>query len=180
MPFFYGVQFVAEPKKTKKVKAKRKPGRPKEKPGDKCDLRQIERLAGLGFIDSEIAGIIGVCEKTFTNWKKDDEFVTVLKRGKSVKDSEVVQALHRMATGYKIGERTYEAIKLSNGTITQHQKVKTVIKHIQPRATAAIYWLNNRRPGDWSNRPIDEDGDKIDDRERDAIIAAMDALTTPR
>jgi hypothetical protein len=179
------VHFVAERKKASKVKAKRKPGRPKEKPGDKCDLVQIERLAGLGFTDKEIAGIIGIAERTITDWKKDAEFSAVLKRGKAVKDSEVVQSLHKMAIGYKVCEKSFEAIKYGageagQGKITKHQLVKTVIKNVQPNVTAAIFWLKNRQPDRWRDRPIEQDPDKIDDRARDAIVAAMDALTTPQ
>jgi len=180
---------VAVNKKTKeqvkKDKGRGRTGRPKELPGDKCDLVQVERLAGLGFIDEEIAGIIGVCIRTFTTWKKDAEFIAILKRGKAVQDAKVVQSLLKQALGYQVCEKTYEAIKYGagqaqQGKVSKHQLVKTVIKNIQPSVTAAIFWLKNRQPDRWRDRPIDTSGDQIPDSERDAITSAMDTATTPR
>lgn len=135
--------------KPKPTKTKNKGGRPPEAVEDKIDLLQVEKLAGLGLTDVEIGHVIGVTEQTVNNWKTDDEFLLVLKRGKEKADSRVVQSLYKRACGYKFLEKTIEGIKTPAGKLTTMQRIKTVVKEVEPNVTACIFWLKNRRPQDW-------------------------------
>jgi hypothetical protein len=73
-------------------------GRKKEVPSQKVDLGEVEKLAELGFTDVEIASWFGLSERTITNYKKDPEFLAVLKRGKMNADREVLRSLYKNAT----------------------------------------------------------------------------------
>ena len=135
------------------AKTKNKGGRPKEKPGDKCDLIQVEKLAGLGMTDIEIGYVLGVTEQTVNNWKTDEGFLLALKTGKAKANSRVVESLYKRALGYEYEEVTYEAMRLNSTSLpsvtTTPVKVKTVVKHIEPNPTAMIFWLKNRQPDRW-------------------------------
>lgn len=129
---------------------KSKGGRPKEKVEDKIDLLQVRKLAGYNLTDVEIADVLGICERTLNNYKKDPGFLAALKRGKVQADSRVIESLYKRATGYKFLEKTIEGIMGPGGTrLTAMQKVKTVVKHVEPNVAACIFWLKNRRPQDW-------------------------------
>jgi len=130
----------------KKTKPKNKGGRPKEDVADKVDFEQVEKIAGLGMTDVEIGYILGVTERTVNNWKKDERFLSALKRGKAIANAQLVETFFKRANGYTVEEVTYEAIKYGNGTVTKNQKVKTVVKHIEPNPTCLIFGLKNRMP----------------------------------
>jgi len=71
--------------------AKHKGGRPSKLA--KIDLGEVERLAGLGLTDEEMAIVLDVSPRAFAGYKKNSEFLQALKRGKPKKDTEVVQRL---------------------------------------------------------------------------------------
>lgn len=71
--------------------------RPKEKVTDKVDLKEIERLAGLGLTDVEIGYVLDLTEQTINNYKKDNEFFLALKRGKEKADLRVTESLYKKA-----------------------------------------------------------------------------------
>lgn len=121
--------------------AKRK-GRPKEKPEDKVDLAQVERLASLGLTDKEIGIALGLSERTINRYKKDDEFLSVLKKGKEISDKRVERSLFERATGYTHPE---EKIFQYEGQIIRADTKK----HYPPDTTAIIFWLKNRKPDEW-------------------------------
>lgn len=169
-------------------KTKNKGGRPKEDIADKVDFHQIKTLAGFNHTEAEIALIIGVCERTFENYKKDERFVAALKKGKAYCNSRVIQSLYKRATGYSVKEVTYEAIKFDSQTLSVKPKaikVKTVIKHIEPNTTAMIFWLKNRCE-DWrdvrdnapGNKPPADHAAKVDKLIADAEARAERAGET--
>lgn len=69
----------------------KKRGRPSKL--DKIDLKQVEVLAGYGFKDTEIAGILGIAESSLNNYKKNPKFMESLKTGKDKADAQVARAL---------------------------------------------------------------------------------------
>lgn len=110
-------------------------------------LIKIEGWARDGLIDEQIAKNIGINVSTLYEWKKRfNEISEALKKGKEVIDREVENALLKKALGYDFEESktTYH-----NGELFEEIVYK---KHVQPDTTAMIYWLNNRKPGEWSNR----------------------------
>lgn len=142
------------------AKLKNKGGRPKEDVADKVDFEQVERLGGLGMTDVEIGYILGYNESTINKYKTDKRFLQALKDGKAKANGEVVAALYKRARGYSYKETTYEAIKFGNGNITKNEKVKMVIKHVEPNPTAIIFFLKNRMPNRYRDVKTDAPDDK--------------------
>ncbi len=95
-------------------------GRPKKL--DNIDLAEVEKLASLGLTDVEIAGWLGICRKTLSNYKKQEkEFLHTIAGGKLKADLQVVKSLYKRAT---------------EGNDT----------------TAMKFWLMNRRTRDWRDK----------------------------
>lgn len=130
---------------------KKKRGRPLKY--SDVNLKQVNKLAGFGLIDTEIADYLGIVESTFYKWKNDyPEFSEALKTGKLKADAKVIKSLHKRALGYKHPE---DKIFIQEGSTI----VVPTIKHYPPDTTAIIYWLSNRQPDKWKRNP-EGDGDK--------------------
>lgn len=116
-------------------------------------IEQAEKLAKYGLIDKEIAEFFGVTEKTLNNWKQaHPDFLQSLKKGKEISDSEVIRSLYDRATGYSHPE---DKIFNHNGK----EMVVPTTKHYPPDTTACIFWLKNRIPEDWREKPTPDDED---------------------
>lgn len=106
-------------------------------------LIQIEGWARDGLIDEQIAQNMGISYSTFKDWKKKfSDFSAVLKRGKEVVDRQVENALLKTAVGYVYEEET----------VTNTGEVVTVRKYSKPNTTAQIFWLKNRKRGQWTDK----------------------------
>ena len=91
-------------------------------------------LAQAGLTDEQIAEEIAIHTDTLYQWRKvHPEFSEALKEGKATPDDEVEAALLRRAKGFKYAEGGKEKVAL-------------------PDTTACIFWLKNRRPGDWRDK----------------------------
>jgi len=111
-------------------------------------------MAKTGLTDKQMAGELGITEKTLNNWKNaHEEFLLSLKRGKEEPDSKVEDALYQRALGYSHPE---DKIFNQNGV----PLVVPTIKHYPPDPTAIIFWLKNRRPDKWRDKQeIEHSGD---------------------
>lgn len=120
-------------------------GRPKEPVSGKVDYAQLLILCTKGFTDKELAAFYKVSEVTINNWKKDEQFSLVLKEGKLLADSKVERALFERACGYK-----HKAVKMfcSEGSIVEGEYEE----HYPPDPTSMIFWLKNRKPGEWKDK----------------------------
>jgi len=108
------------------------------------NLLLIEGWARDGLTDEQIAYNMGISRSTLGEWKKKYPVISdALKRGKEVVDRQVENALLKRALGYEYDEVTYE-----NG-----KEVKRVRKQVQPDTTAQIFWLKNRKPHEWRDKP---------------------------
>jgi len=106
-------------------------------------------LCLLGATDKDLAGALQVTEQTINNWKKEHkDFVLALKKGKIVADGEVAKALYLRATGYSHPE---DKIFNDEGT----PLIVPTIKHYPPDPTSCIFWLKNRQPQLWRDKPDD-------------------------
>lgn len=74
---------------------KNKGGRPSKL--EKINMAEVERLAGLGLTDEEMATMLGIAVSTLNNYKKNREFMEALKRGKTKVDAVVVNRLLQKA-----------------------------------------------------------------------------------
>lgn len=111
-------------------------------------LVRLEGWARNGLTEEQIAKNIGISRSTLSEWKiKFPEIAESLKKGKEVVDIQVENALLKRALGYKHTEM--EIIKSEkNGTT-----IKTVTKEVAPDVVAQIFWLKNRNPDVWRDKP---------------------------
>ena len=120
-------------------------------------LLLIESWARDGLTDEMVAKKIGINPATLYKWiDKYSEIGEALKKGKAPVDIEVENALLKRAMGYDYEEVITEAY----GDGKKH--VKKVKRHVPPDVGAAIFWLKNRKPRNWRERPLeDQTGDAI-------------------
>ena len=115
---------------------------------------QAGKLCRLGATDKEIAYFFGVAERTLNDWKKaHPEFMQSLKAGKLLADAEVADKLYNRALGYE-----HDDVKIFN------DQGKPLIvpckKNYPPDTAAAIFWLKNRQPDKWREKPVESDQDE--------------------
>lgn len=120
-------------------------------------LTLLEGWARDGLTDEQIAGNIGINTSTLYDWKnKFPKISEALKKGKEVVDIQVENALLKRALGYDFQETRVEKSD-KDGT-----KVIQTLKHIPADTTAQIFWLKNRRPDKWRDKPeIPGDSDML-------------------
>lgn len=111
---------------------------------------QARKLCLLGFTDKQLAAFFGVNESTINRWKdKYPEFCKSIKSGKVVADAQVAESLFKRATGIEVTEVEVR----DDGK----KKVKRITKRpIPPDTTAQIFWLKNRQPELWRDKPTVE------------------------
>ena len=129
-------------------------------------LLKIEGWARDGLTDEQIAANIGIGYSTLQPWKsKYQDIQDTLKRGKEIVDRQVENALLRRALGYE-----YEEVreKYESGVLTERTVTK---KEVVADTTAQIFWLKNRKPDKWRDKPNYEDSSELD--RLDAILKGL-------
>ena len=102
-------------------------------------LLLIEGWARDGLTDAQIAKNMGISYSTFKEWKgKYSAISASLKRSKEVVDREVENALFKSAIGF----------------------VGPDEKYYPPNITAQIFWLKNRKPAAWRDKPVEVESDE--------------------
>lgn len=104
---------------------------------------------------------MGVSYSTLCEWKdhRFPEILEALKKGKAPVDIEVENALLKRATGYTVTIKKPIKVKTKRqlkdkGTIEEeHIEFVEEEIYIAPDTTAQIYWLKNRRPDKWRDKP---------------------------
>ncbi len=109
-------------------------------------IQQAEKLCRLGATDLEIADFFEIDVRTLYRWKGDNEaFCQALKVGKDVADERVERSLFARANGY---EHEEVDIRVVGGGIVQ----TPIRKFYPPDTTACIFWLKNRKAGEWREK----------------------------
>lgn len=107
-------------------------------------------LCKLGATDKELADFFGVAVSTISKWKVDyPSFSEALKQGKELADARVASSLYNRAVGYEHKEDKifqYEGAPI----------IVPTVKRYPPDTTAGIFWLKNRRPDLWRDKPKEE------------------------
>jgi len=136
---------------------------------------QAAKLCRLGATEKDLADFFEVSERTLLTWKgQHPEFLLALKQGKALADAEVADRLYQRALGYSHPE---DDIRVCDGVIV----TTPTMKHYPPDTTACIFWLKNRRPDRWRDRPdpIHDDDPppsvKVVIEVQDASVADADA-----
>lgn len=115
----------------------------------------IECWARDGLTDEQIAKKLGISKTTLYKYLSEHfELSELLKKGKEVIDCEVENALLKRAMGYEY-EEIQNSIEDDAGKIKK-KAVKTK-KVLVPDVTAQIFWLKNRRPDKWRDKPVGDD-----------------------
>lgn len=110
-------------------------------------LTLLEGWARSGLTDEQLAANMGCSCSTLYEWKKKySEISDALKKGKEVVDIQVENALLKRALGFEYDEVMVEESK--NG-----KKKRVTKKMVVPDTTAQIFWLKNRCPDKWRDKP---------------------------
>mgnify|MGYP005799042131 CR=1 FL=1 len=142
-------------------------------------LLKIEGWARDGLTDEQIAANIGISRSTLNAWKdRYSDISDTLKKGKEVVDREVENALLKRALGYEYTETIREAVKDPDSGTIEMRVTKEVTKQIIPDTTAQIFWLKNRKPDKWRDKPMYEDTSELD--KLDAILKGLKENATNR
>lgn len=115
--------------------------------------RQAKALCKLGATDKDLADAFSVSELTINRWKLEfPEFRKSLTRDKDQVDGQVQQRLFMRAMGY-----SQEAVK----HMVVAGKLRTIkyTERFPPDVTACIFWLKNRQPALWRDKPEGVTGD---------------------
>ena len=137
---------------------------------------EAQKLCKLGATDAELADFFAVSIVTIWAWQRRyPEFLSALKAGKQEADDRVERSLYQKAIGY-----TFDAVKIfcsKDGDVTQ----VPYREHAAPDTTAAIFWLKNRRSGDWREKTehiVRNETSVLSDDELGRIAAGSGAGTT--
>lgn len=111
-------------------------------------LLLLEGWARDGLTDEQLAEKMEISPSTLYEWKvKYPEISEALKKGKEIVDIQVENALLKRALGYEYME---ERVEISD---KDGRKVIQTTKTVPPDTTAQIFWLKNRRPDKWRDKP---------------------------
>ena len=125
-----------------------------------------------GLSEEQISKNMGVSRSTLKEWKQKYPAISAtLKKGKEVADIEVENALYKRAVGYDYEETKVEVE--ANGK----KKITKFTRHVAPDVTAQIFWLKNRKPEKWRDKPMPA---VVTEKEVDLLSAAfkeLEALT---
>jgi hypothetical protein len=107
---------------------------------------QARKLCALGATNAQLADFFDVAISTVSLWMVQyKDFSDAVKVPKAEADQMVEQSLYRRAMGYEHDEVD---IRVVNGEVVQ----TPVRKYYPPDSTAMIFWLKNRKPGDWRDK----------------------------
>ena len=109
-------------------------------------------MAVKGSTDQEIADAFGISRMTLHRWKKQfPELKEAIDDAKAIADSQVEKSLYRRALGFETVETEEIADVDEKGKVTV-TGIKTKRKQVAPDTMAIMYWLNNRKRGQWAQR----------------------------
>lgn len=109
---------------------------------------QAAKLCSLGATDQEIADFFEIDVRTVYRWKHDhDEFCQAIKSAKEAADERVERSLYQRAIGYEQKE-----VKIFMPSGAEAPVYAPFTAKVAPDTTAAIFWLKNRRAGEWRDK----------------------------
>lgn len=115
-------------------------------------LLMLQGWARDGLTDEQISDKMGIGTTTLYRWLNDfGEIRAALKKGRSPVDVEVENALLKRALGFTYDEVIEEEETLPSGKSRSYKR--TVTKTVPPDVTAQIFWLKNRKPAQWRDKP---------------------------
>lgn len=125
-------------------------------------LLLLEGWARDGLTDEQIAKNMDISRSTLNEWrKKYSDISDTLKKSKEIVDLEVENALLKKAKGYNVDlKKTFKVKTIDYDPSTgkklkEHEELITGYDevHIPADTTAQIFWLKNRRPDKYRDKP---------------------------
>ena len=124
-------------------------------------LTRLEGWARDGLTDEQICQKIGIHVSTLCEWKnRFPQLSEAIKKGKAPVDIAVENALVKSALGYTIKVKEpikvrVEKMKPGIGRVVE-EHIEMVEREIDvpPNVTAQFFWLKNRRPDKWRDKPL--------------------------
>jgi len=123
-------------------------------------LLLLEGWARDGLTDEQIAQKMGIAPRTYYEWlKKYQQFSQAIKKGKAPVDYEVENTLLKKALGYVMTVKKPIKLKskkqISGKATIEEERIEYAEEeiYIPPDTTAQIFWLKNRRPEKWRDKP---------------------------
>ncbi len=132
-------------------------------------LEHIRRLAEDGYADEEIAIRSDIEPAVFRRWKKKyPEFAAAVELGRSGSDFAVVHSLYKKAVGYSVSVNKTHKLKRvdydpdTGKKLREYEELATGVdeSYIPPDLRAEMFWLKNRQPERWSDKPDCDSGQK--------------------
>lgn len=117
-------------------------------------LTLLKGWARDGLTDEQIAHNCKISRSTLGDWKRKYPVISdTLKKEKTIVDYEVENALFKRAMGYSYVEETHELVLDKETNQYIERCTKKVTKQVAPDPTSMIYWLKNRQPQKWREKP---------------------------
>lgn len=125
-------------------------------------LEYVRRLAEEGLPDEEIAIRASLELSVFRRWKKKyPDFAEAIALGRANADYEVIRSLYKKATGYNVAvNKTYKLKRVdydpdTGKKVREYEELATGIEesHVPADLRAETFWLKNRQPEHWNDRP---------------------------
>ncbi len=124
------------------------------------NLILLEAWARDGLTDEQIASNIGINVATLYRWKeKYCEICESLKKGKEIVDVIAENSLYSKALGFtktiKKPIKVKEVLYKDGKRISDKEHIEYAEEeiYVPPDTTALIFWLKNRKPNVWRDRP---------------------------
>lgn len=123
-------------------------------------LTLLSAWARDGLTEEDIAKNIGISRSTLTEWKKRFSVISdTLKKNKELADTIIENELYKSCKGRTV--KVKKPIKVKKVRVTEkHERFETeVIEYVEeevyvpPNTTAQIFWLKNRKPDRWRDKP---------------------------
>lgn len=139
--------------------ARKKRGAP-SRYNEKLHVKWACSLARRGCSNVEIAEAFEISPRTFQYWcKKHPELLQALKASKSQADAEIADSLYLKA----IGKAKRTTVHKRTRQDKDGKVIETIVEKSEetplPDTTAMIFWLKNRQPELWRDRPKQDDTD---------------------
>jgi len=100
----------------------------------------------------EAAKRVGVPARQLRRWiKEHPELRAAIAAGERTTDAQVIQALYNRATGVDV-EDSELWLEQKDGR-GRRKKMKKGKRHLPPNIYAIMFWLRNRLPEQWGDRP---------------------------
>lgn len=145
-------------------------------------LTLLKGWAREGMTEAMIAERIGIRRETLWEWKNDHpNIANALKEGKEPTDFKVENKLLDSALGYKVTVRKPMKLKTEKYKWKEGKVVEERVEYVEEEifvpanVIAQIFWLKNRKPHKWRDKPIDDSEIEDIDATRSEVYADADS-----